>query len=287
MLRYASDVRTLAYLAITIALAIVQWNLGTLHPVLYPLSLFMAVSIAVISHCHNHLGMWKWKPANLITNYVIAAFYGYPAIGWVPTHNQTHHKLVNTEGDTSRAPKVFKKNHLLALLIYPTLTGMEQSREIYAYIKGLYTKDKGSFWAAVSEYVVFSLFMLGLFLLDWRKALLFFVIPQQFALFMIQVFNYVQHVETADGSRWNHSRNFTSPVLNALLFNNGYHTIHHEYAGLHWSLTPAKHREIEKHIHPALLQRSWWGYMIWTFFVRPFVPGAKAPVIDEPKAQAA
>ena len=46
----------------------------------------------------------------------------------------------------------------------------------------------------------------------------YFLIPQQFALFVIQMFNYVQHVETATGSEWNHSRNFVSPVLNALLF---------------------------------------------------------------------
>lgn len=276
MLRYRSDLRTLAYLAFTIALSVVQWNLGKIHPVLFPLSLFMSLTTAVISHNHNHLGIWKSRSANLVTSYVISLYYGYPAIGWVPTHNQVHHKLNNGEGDSSRSPKFFKRNHLLALLVYPTLTGMAQSKEIWAFMKELWGKNRRAFWEAASQFVVFFGVMAVLFAIDWKKALFFFLIPQQFALFMIQVFNYVQHVETATGSKWNHSRNFVSPLLNALLFNNGYHTVHHEKPGVHWSLTPALHAETAPHIHPSLLVKSWWGFMTWMFLLRPFVPGAKA-----------
>jgi beta-carotene hydroxylase len=281
MLRYRADIRTLAYLGLTVALAAVQWHLGSVHPVLYPLSLFMGVATAVISHNHNHLGIWKKRSLNLVTSYVIAIFYGYPAIGWVPTHNQVHHKRNNREGDSSRSPKVFKSNHLLALLIYPTLTGLAQSKEIGAFIKDLWRRDRRAFFAAISEYVVFFGFMLAIFLIDWRKALLFFLIPQQFALFMIQVFNYVQHVEADAESKWNHSRNFVSPVLNALLFNNGYHTVHHHKPGLHWTQTPALHAECAHRIHPALLVKSWWGYMVYTFLLRPFIPGARHPDLQE------
>ena len=114
--------------------------------------------------------------------------------------------------------------------------------------------------------------MASLLLLDWRKALVFFVIPQQFALFTIQVFNYVQHIEVDTGSEWNHSRNFVSPVLNTLLFNNGYHTVHHDKPGVHWSQTPALHAQHAHHIHPELLVPSWWGVMIRMFILRPFLP---------------
>ncbi len=279
MLRYTADLRTLAYLAFTAALSVVQWNLDSINPALYALSLFMGVSVAVISHNHNHLGMWKNRTLNLVTSYVISIYYGYPAVAWVPTHNQVHHKYNNSEEDSSRAPKFFKSSHLFALLIYPTLTGMAQSKEIFAYLANLRRRDSKAFWMAASEFIVFFGFMAAIFLLDWKKALLFFLIPQQFALFMIQVFNYVQHVETPTGSKWNHSRNFVSPILNALLFNNGYHTVHHEKPGVHWTQTPKLHAEVESKIHPALLQKSWWGYMIWTFLLRPLVPGAGAPTI--------
>jgi fatty acid desaturase len=277
LLRYQADLRSLAYLTVTVTLSIVQWNLGTINPWLYALSLFMAVTTAVMSHNHNHLSMWKWRPANLLTSYVISIYYGYPAIAWVPTHNQVHHKLNNREGDSSRSPKLFRSNHLFALLVYPTLTGMAQSKEIFQFLGDLRRSNRRAFLAAASEFAVFGAFMAVIFLLDWRKALLFFLIPQQFALFTIQVFNYVQHVEADALSPFNHSRNFVSPVLNALLFNNGYHTVHHQKPGVHWSRTPELHAAVAPNIHPALLVKSFWGYMIWTFFLRPFVPGARAP----------
>src|ERR1700704_6119554 len=64
MLRYSADRRTLAYLAITAALTAVNWKTGSLHPVLYPVTLFMFFTSAVISHHHNHLGMWRSQTLN-------------------------------------------------------------------------------------------------------------------------------------------------------------------------------------------------------------------------------
>lgn len=296
MLRYAADWRTLLYLFLAIATSAAQWNLEALgipgptlrllgvavHPLLFGLALFLGIATAVISHNHNHLSIWKSKRLNLLTSYVISIYYGHPAIGWVPTHNMVHHKLNNRPGDSSRSPKVFRRNHLLALLIYPTLTSLVQTKEIRAYIAGLREKNPKAYRRAVSEYVVFFGFMAAIFVLDWRKALFFFLVPQQVALFVIQVFNYVQHIEADADSEWNHSRNFVSPVLNALLFNNGYHTVHHMKPGVHWTKTPELHAEVADRIHPALLVKSWWGYMIWTFLLRPLVPGAKAPSLEPP-----
>lgn len=280
MLRYAADVRTLLYLAFTALLSVVNWRLGYVHPVLYPVTCFMFFTTAVISHNHNHLSMWKNRGANLVTSWVIALFYGHPAIGWVPTHNQVHHKLNNKPGDSSRSPKVFQKNHLLALLIYPTLTSMVQTKEINAFIRGLWKKDRTAFWMAISEYVMFFGTMIVLFVIDWKKALIFFFIPQQIALFCIQAVNYLQHIEADENSEWNHSRNFVSRTLNVLLFNNGYHTVHHWKPGLHWSLTPKLHAEVAPKIHPELLVRSWLGYFFYTYFVRPFT-GRTAPALNE------
>jgi fatty acid desaturase len=120
--------------------------------------------------------------------------------------------------------------------------------------------------------------MAVLFIVDWRKALLFFFIPQQVALFSIQVVNYLQHIETDAFSEWNHSRNFVSRTLNVLLFNNGYHTVHHLKPGVHWSDLPRLHAEHSDKIHPSLLQPSWLGYVGHTYFVRPFTR-AGAPAL--------
>ena len=278
MLRYAEDRKTLVYLCMTTALVIVDWRLGRVHPVLYPVTLFMFFTTAVISHNHNHLGIWRSKALNLVTSYWIAIFYGHPAVAWVPTHNQVHHKLNNKPGDSSRSPKWFEGNHLAALLVYPVLTNLEQTKDINAFLKDLWRRDRPAFYAAASEYVVFFGLMAGLLLLDWRKALLFFVIPQQVALFSIQSVNYLQHIETDAYSDWNHSRNFVSWTLNALLFNNGYHTVHHLKPGVHWSELPRLHAQYADKIHPSLLQRSWLRYVGYTYFVRPFTR-ASAPAL--------
>ena len=57
--------------------------------------------------------------------------------------------------------------------------------------------------------------------------------------------------------------------MNYLLFNNGYHTIHHMKPGVHWSLTKKQHDElVAPYIHPNLFKPSIVGYAIdahaWT-----------------------
>ena len=62
---------------------------------------------------------------------------------------------------------------------------------------------------------------------------------------------------------------------------NGYHTAHHHRPGVHWSELPKLHAEHAHKIDPALLQRSWWRFMVWTFIIRPFVPGARPVRVSE------
>jgi len=259
----------LIYLAAAAAITVVNWRLGYVQPILYAATIFLFFTTAVISHNHNHLGIWRSKTLNLLTSYVIAFFYGHPAVAWVPTHNQVHHKLNNGPGDSSRSPKWFEGNHLAALLVYPILTNFAQTRDIRAFFRDLWKRDRGAFWSAASEYMVFFGIMAALLVIDWRKTLLFIVIPQQGAIFFIQCVNYLQHVEADAASEWNHSRNFVSPILNALLFNNGYHTVHHLKPGVHWSQLPQLHAEHAQKIDPSLLQRSWLRYLGSTYLVRP------------------
>src|ERR1700722_20247194 len=70
-MRYRADIRTLAYLAACIGLFAYQWHYapGLANWYLYPLSLLLAYTAAVMSHNQNHLPMWgKNRVANLLTN---------------------------------------------------------------------------------------------------------------------------------------------------------------------------------------------------------------------------
>jgi beta-carotene hydroxylase len=88
----------------------------------------------------------------------------------------------------------------------------------------------------------------------------------------VLIFNYIQHVHADEESQWNHSRNFVGWALNWFLLNNGYHTIHHEKPGLHWSLVPQEHAKIAHQVDPALFERSFWWYMIRVYLLGIFVP---------------
>lgn len=271
MLRYKADRRTLIYMAVTTALLVVQWSLDHVNPFIYALSLFMAVSVAVIAHNHNHLPIWRTKPLNVFTDYWLTLFYGFPAFAWIPTHNKNHHSLNNRDGDYTITYRVSESNNLFTLLSYPSISSYYQQRPIRDYLKQLWASDRTEFFLAVLQYVALALFLLVAFLVDWQKAILFIVIPQQFALFSILVFNYVQHVHAEEESDYNHSRNFIG-FLNVLLFNNGYHTIHHERAGIHWSLLPEAHAKIDHLIDDSLKERSFWWYIIRVYFLSPIVP---------------
>ena len=272
MLRYKADYRSIAFMIVTTGLFIAQWIVGEIHPVLFPLSLFMAVSVAVMAHNHNHLPMWRSKPMNVLTDYWLTLFYGFPAFAWKPTHNMNHHVLNNREGDYTITWRYSEGNNFLTLMSYPSISSFFQQTPIKQYLKDLKAKDPRAFRLAIGQYVALALFIGGGLIIDWQKALLFIVIPQQFALFSILLFNYVQHVHAEEESEWNHSRNFVGPMLNLFLFNNGFHTIHHERAGIHWSKTPEEHAKIDHLIDDSLKERSFWWYMIRVYILSPVFP---------------
>ena len=270
-LKENADIKSLIYIFITTALFITQWMWIGVNPFIYTWFLFMSVTVAVMTHNHNHLPMWRSKFPNLLTDWWLTVFYGFPIFAWIPTHNKNHHRFNNRAGDDSITYRLSEKNNFLTLISYPTISGYYQQKAILNYLKDMKANNKEKFWICISQYIVLVLWLASALLIDWEKALLFVIIPQQVSLFSVLIFNYVQHVHANEESEWNHSRNFTG-FLNFLLFNNGYHTIHHHKAGLHWNKVPEAHKKIEHNINPILLERSFWWYIIKSYFLSIFIP---------------
>src|SRR5580658_8960452 len=232
----------------------------------------MAISVAIIAHNHNHVPIWRSRLLNILTDYWLTLFYGFPAFGWIPTHNKNHHLLNNKAGDYTITYRVSEKNNILTLLSYPTISSYFQQKPIANYLKTLWRSNRPKFWLAASQYLVLGVYYaVAIFVLNWKKAILFIVIPHQVALFSVLIFNYVQHVHTDEESEYSHSRNFTG-LINLALFNNGYHTIHHKAPGIHWSRTPAAQAGILHLIDPALNERSFWWYVTRVYLLAPFHP---------------
>ena len=100
------------------------------------------------------------------------------------------------------------------------------------------------------------------------------VIPQLYGARCILRINLIQHDGANVHSEWNHSRNFVGRGFNWIMCNNGYHTIHHNRAGMHWSdLAPAHQREAVPRMDPRLDEPSMVWYLLRTYLLHPLRPG--------------
>lgn len=280
--RYSADYRTLLWMLVFApAVMASQFIWPELIGWVTVLGLYFGVSAAVIAHNHNHSPTFASKRANNWFSNVLALFYGYPTFAWIPTHNLNHHKLVNKPGDATITWRITNRHNVLVAATYffvsayyqsePTKQFVERARaknpKLHAFIRG-----QVAFWA-LANMALFAL-ALGLHGFSLGLKVWFFAValPALFALWTVHLFNYEQHVHTDPWSDYNHSRNFVSPLLNFLLFNNGYHTAHHENAGLHWSELPALDAKIADKIDPVLRERSVWWYWFRQYALAPLFP---------------
>lgn len=276
MLKNSKDLKSLLYMLFTSILFIFLWKQGAelnslLFGVAYITFLFLSVSVAVMAHNHNHLSMWKNKWMNIITDNWLTVFYGFPVFAWIPTHNANHHKYTNTDPDYTKTWRYTERNNLFTLLTYPSISGIFQQSVVMTHWKETYSRNKEKFFLYTLQFIFLISWIAVFMLIDWRKGLLYVVLPQQFSLFSVLLFNYVQHVHADEETKYNSSRNFGG-ILNTMLFNNGYHTVHHLYPNLHWSETPEEHAKIEHLIDDSLMESGFWPYIFRAYVLALFIP---------------
>jgi len=274
MLRYQSDIKTLAYLitisALMVILFIFHDEISTLlMAVLYCVELILSISVGVIVHNHRHVTMWKNKALNNITDCWLSILYGFPVFGWIPTHLQNHHTYTNKEPDYTKTYAYSDKNNFWTILYYPMYSSKVQMKAIRKYIAEVRRKDIQKFRNHMMQVLSLILFTATCLIVDWKAALLFVVIPQQIALNSVLFFNYIQHIHADEFSEYNHSRNVEG-FLNVFLFNNGLHTAHHLKPHLHWSKVPGFHAEIRDKINPSLIEKNLMWYLIRQYLLAPF-----------------
>ena len=183
LLRYKEDWKTIVFLIITTGLLPLNWLQPEANWLLVLFACVMAVSVTTIVHNHNHLRIWNNKWLNFATDYWLTLFYGFPVFAWIPTHNKNHHKFNNREGDYTITWRFWEANNLGTLLSYPTISSYFQQTPIRDFLKKAYSVRKSRFFYYISQYVVLGVFIAVALVVDWKKALLYIVLPQQVALF--------------------------------------------------------------------------------------------------------
>jgi fatty acid desaturase len=280
--RHAADYKTLFWvLVLAPGVLALQYARPDLVKYLWWVSCYVAISTGTIAHNHNHSPTFANKRMNALFANYISLIYGFPTFAWIPTHNLNHHKYVNTEGDATITWRFTNRHNFLVAVTYFFISSYYQQYPTKAFIDkakeknpALYRRIMGQYAFWVGGYL--ALFVLAIRIHGWQTGSYVFTltvaVPAIVSLWTIMLFNYEQHVHTDPWSKHDHSRSFVSPVLNFLLFNNGYHAAHHEHPGLHWSKLQEAHAKIEAHIHPSLKQQSVWWYWFKQYALAPLFP---------------
>ncbi len=270
MLRHRADLRTLGFVASYYGLLVAVW-LTAWQPAYVTVPLVAALCTlswicAVITHNTLHTPVFKQRWANKAFQVALTCAYGFPVSEYVPGHNLSHHKHTQKPADLMRTTKMRHAWNLQNLMLFFFRVGFDIFGENYRYV-GMMKKKMPRWYRQLLVEMVFCWGSKALlFLIDWKKALLFVALPHFGAVWGITTVNYLQHDGCDEDHPFNHSRNFVGRVFNWFTFNNGFHGIHHEHPGLHWSLCPEAHaRELHEGIHPALEQRSLFVYVLRTF----------------------
>jgi fatty acid desaturase len=279
MLRHSADKRTMFFIAAYFGLLILSWvstPAGSdawttldwwVAGVSFVFLCLLAFMGAVTTHNSIHSPVFRSKPLNKAFQVVLTLTYGHPVSSYVPGHNLSHHKHTQSRRDVMRTSKARFSWHLLNLLFFLPQVSKSIMRADAQYTMMMRKRHPRWFKQLIIEFIVLGIVTVVVFALDWRKAIVLWLIPHLYAQWGIVTFNLLQHDGCDENSEYNHSRNFVSPILNFFTYNNGYHTVHHRTPGLHWSKLPAIHaRDISPHIHPALEQPSMAKYL-WRTFV--------------------
>ncbi len=269
-LRYAADVRSLAFVAFYFGLVIFQWIYAP-EQLWLAIPLFAATCVfsffgAVITHNTIHCPVFVGRTTNRVFQVILSLTYGNAVSSYVPGHNLSHHKHVQSHKDVMRTTKVRHNWNLLNMIQFAPKIGIAIAKNDAVYVGAMKgTHKKWFLQYRIEMFTVLGLTLL-LFVLDWKKALLYWFIPHLYAAWGIISMNYLQHDGCDIDHPYNHSRNFVGKFVNWWTFNNGYHGIHHDTPGLHWSLLPQAHAEqYHGKIDPRLEQQSMFVYIIKTF----------------------
>ena len=261
---------------------------------LLPATLYLSFTAGVFVHNHNHRAVFTGKKANFAYGLWLSVFYGFPIFSWIPTHNRNHHRHLNGEGDVTRTWRRSRENTLLNALTFPFFSSYWQAGILRRFVARERARSPRSFMAIIAQTAAVVLSHAALFVVAVQMhglrlgatAYAFaFGAPALMAPWTMMFINYVQHVGCDPASPHDHSRNFVSPTWNFFAFNAGFHTVHHENPGVHWSRYPELHARRAPEIAPALNEHTIEGFCFKTYVLGAVLPRFRVHQIGEPPWQ--
>jgi fatty acid desaturase len=235
------------------------------HPLVFIGACYFSFLNAVVIHNHLHKGIFRSRWLNRAFRCVLSVGALYPASANIASHNLVHHHFDDDGQPDWAAPENAQfRWHLLNLIHFPNVVGPNTFAGVTRWARTTRQRDFRRQYL-IEQVCAFGL-TLALLALDFWSGLFFVVVPQLWGARGILRINLIQHDGCDVRSEWNHSRNFIGRGFNWIMCNNGYHTIHHNRAGLHWSVLDVAHeRECRSRTDPSLNERSMVLYLLRTF----------------------
>lgn len=280
--RYAADRRSLLIVSLGLVLTVAPYIFfkGARPPwYFFPIGAILQTVVSQIcggiEHNHCHVKTFHSKGLNGLFSVMLSLAMGRPATYLVIPHNLNHHTEFGSEEDWSDPRQIRGQRGFFGVVVYSwrvfwvmTLRGYKSSsRRSYPKVMRMVAVEN----VIVAAWVIFlGSLNPGIFFLATLPGFLL----ANFGLLSINLF---QHAYCDFSSFHNNSRNFVSPVYNWLSCNSGYHTYHHSYPMVHWSLLPERHRE---HIDPLIREDlNCPSYLKWVFLDYYRVDRSR-PIVD-------
>jgi fatty acid desaturase len=219
------------------------------------------------AHYAMHAPVFKARPLNRLWQCVLSCTFGAPASSFVPAHNLSHHRFLQTPKDVLRTTEVRHARNLVNLLVYTRGVTRHMVATDMRFFATMRTRNPAWFRQLLCEVTAVLAWFTTMAMVDWRRFLVFIALPGVVALRLMFAYGYLQHDGTDAGHSHNHSRNFTGAVFNWLTLNCGYHAMHHHTPHLHWSdLAREHHGAYVQNMHAGLDEPSLLGY-VWRAFI--------------------
>ncbi len=269
-LRHSADARPVGTVLCAVALLIAPHFIAVplwLAPLWIAGAVVLCCCCHVVVHNHTHRPMFVHLRANYAFNLVASVARGHCVSDIFLPHNINHHREQGGPDDWiapaigGRGPGLLRLFHFTYRASWNMVSNRmrmgEAGRRMLPEPFRTSIRWEKKWLPAV---VIVSL------LHDWQITLLFQGIPWAGSLIWLVAINLFQHDGCDPGSKYAHSRNFVGWFANWLFFNNGYHTVHHLYPGMHWTLAPELHARLLERIPQTLNETS-----ILRFFWRAYL----------------
>lgn len=259
ILKYKADRGPVAFVLLLFAVHVAVWCYAAPWVAvlsIVPLTL-LSVFVAAINHHHQHLNTFRSGLLNRGYEIVLALQTGVAPFAWVLHHNLGHHRNYlnqrpHAQADESTWTRIDGKT--MGRIEYTIDLLLRHQSDIYQV--GLkHPKQLRSL--LLMKLPLYGLLGIGLWLSPLNTVLVFLV-PAFLTLTHTIWATYEHHAGCETAGHLLASVNRDNRLYNWLSGNLGLHTAHHLRPGVHWSLLPQIHAQIEHQIPKEQILTSFW-----------------------------